>query len=122
MYCFRALVCKTVAKLRTKWDTSDIYGPHTNEKLLGRWFRETGRRNEIFLATKFGNCLDANGRHIVRGDFAYVKEACQGSLERLGVNVIDLYYQHRVDNKVPIEETVSAMIELKNEGKMCYQC
>jgi aryl-alcohol dehydrogenase-like predicted oxidoreductase len=67
---------------------------------LGKWFKETGRRDEIFLATKFGNLRDAKGSPIVRGDAAWVKEACAGSLERLGVDVIDLYYQHRVDDKV----------------------
>ncbi|KAF2095953.1 aldo-keto reductase [Rhizodiscina lignyota] len=104
----------------TFWDTSDIYGPHTNELLLGKWFKETGRRKEIFLATKFGNCRDASGQPTVRGEPAYVKEACAGSLKRLGVDVIDLYYQHRVDDKVPIEETVGAMAELKKEGKIRY--
>jgi aryl-alcohol dehydrogenase-like predicted oxidoreductase len=103
-----------------KWDTSDIYGPHTNEKLIGKWFKETGRRKDIFLCTKFGNCRDANGNPTVRGDPKWVKEACAGSLERLGIDVIDLYYQHRVDDKVPIEETVGAMVELKKEGKIRY--
>jgi aryl-alcohol dehydrogenase-like predicted oxidoreductase len=97
-----------------------VYGPHTNEKLLGKWFKETGRRSEIFLCTKFGNLRDAQGKHLVRGDAAYVKEACAGSLSRLGIDQIDLYYQHRVDDKVPIEETVGAMVELKNEGKIRY--
>ncbi|KAK3677149.1 hypothetical protein LTR78_002687 [Recurvomyces mirabilis] len=102
------------------WDTSDIYGPHTNEQLLGKWFKDTGRRNEIFLATKFGNCRDAQGNMAVRGDKEYVKKACHDSLERLGTDRIDLYYQHRVDNKTPIEETVQAMVDLKNEGKIRY--
>lgn len=101
------------------WDTSDVYGPHTNEQLIGKWFKETGRRNEIFLCTKFGN-LRVNGKPAVRGDAAYVKEACQASLERLNTDHIDLYYQHRVDEKVPIEETVQAMAELKKEGKIKY--
>ncbi|KAJ4355478.1 uncharacterized protein N0V89_003494 [Didymosphaeria variabile] len=104
----------------TFWDTSDIYGPHTNEKLLGKWFAQTGRRSEIFLATKFANHIDENGNHAVRGDREYVKQACKASLERLGVEHIDLYYQHRVDTTVPIEETVSAMAELKKEGKIRY--
>ncbi|KAK2615611.1 hypothetical protein N8I77_002355 [Diaporthe amygdali] len=104
----------------TFWDTSDIYGPHTNEKLLGKWFKETGRRKEIFLATKFANYMDPNGNMSVRGDAPYVKEACAASLERLGVDQIDLYYQHRVDDKTPIEETVKAMAELKAEGKIRY--
>ena len=103
----------------TLWDTSDIYGPYTNEKLLGEWFKETGRRKEIFLCTKFGN-IRINGQPAVRGDKEYVHQACRDSLKRLGVEQIDLYYQHRVDDKVPIEETVGAMVELKNEGKIRY--
>ncbi|KAK0365769.1 hypothetical protein LTS16_021307 [Friedmanniomyces endolithicus] len=102
----------------TFWDTSDIYGPHTNEKLIGKWFNDTGRRKEIFLASKFGNLRDAQGNPTVRGDKEYVKKACHDSLERLGIDQIDLYYQHRVDDKVPIEETVGAMVELKKEGKI----
>ena len=103
----------------TFWDTSDVYGPHTNELLLGKWFAQTGRRSEIFLATKFGNVF-VDGKHVVRGEAAYVKEACAASLKRLGVETIDLYYQHRVDPNTPIEETVQAMKELKNEGKIRY--
>lgn len=102
----------------TFWDTSDIYGPFENEKLIGRWFKKTGRRNEIFLASKFANVFDAEGKMQVRGDAAYVHEACAASLERLGVDHIDLYYQHRVDSKTPIEETVRAMAELKKSGKI----
>lgn len=101
------------------WDSSDVYGPHTNEQLIGKWFKETGRRNEIFLCTKFGN-LRVDGKPAVRGDKEYVREACLASLERLQTDHIDLYYQHRVDNKVPIEETVQAMVELKKEGKIKY--
>jgi len=97
----------------------DIYGPFTNEKLIGRWFKETGRRNEIFLATKFANTF-VDGKMVVRGDKEYVKEACAASLERLGINHIDLYYQHRVDSNTPIEETVQAMADLKKEGKIRY--
>ena len=103
----------------TLWDTSDVYGPHTNEQLLGRWFKETGRRKDIFLCTKFGNVM-VNGQHVVRGDPAWVREACDASLKRLGIDMIDLYYQHRVDDKVPIEETVKAMAELKKQGKIRY--
>ncbi|RDW67581.1 aldo-keto reductase YakC-2 [Coleophoma cylindrospora] len=103
----------------TFWDTSDIYGPHTNELLLGKWFAETGRRKEIFLATKFANTMK-DGQMLVRGDAPYVKEACAASLARLGVECIDLYYQHRVDSNTPIEETVQAMAELKKEGKIRY--
>ncbi|KAK4549029.1 hypothetical protein LTR36_007485 [Oleoguttula mirabilis] len=104
----------------TFWDTSDVYGPHTNEKLIGKWFKDTGRRKEIFLATKFGNLRDAEGKPTVRGDKEWVKQACKESLERLGIDQVDLYYQHRVDSKVPIEETVQAMVDLKNEGKIRY--
>ena len=103
----------------TLWDTSDVYGPHTNEQLIGKWFKETGRRDEIFLCSKFGN-LRVDGKPAVRGDPKYVKEACQASLDRLNTDHIDLYYQHRVDDKVPIEETVKAMAELKKEGKIKY--
>ncbi|KAJ4393956.1 hypothetical protein N0V93_003173 [Gnomoniopsis smithogilvyi] len=103
----------------TFWDTSDLYGPFTNEKLIGRWFKETGRRNEIFLASKFGNKFQ-DGKMVVDGTPEYVKKACNDSLERLGVERIDLYYQHRVDPDTPIEKTVQAMAELKAEGKIRY--
>ncbi|KAF2246306.1 Aldo/keto reductase [Trematosphaeria pertusa] len=99
------------------WDTSDAYGD--NEKILGRWFRETGRRDEIFLATKFGVKRTDTGMVII-GKPEYVKEACESSLQRLGTNRIDLYYQHRVDPATPIEKTVGAMAELKKEGKIRY--
>lgn len=102
----------------TFWDTSDVYGAGKNEELIGRWFKETGRRDEIFLASKFAMTLDAQGVPTVRGDREYVHAACNASLERLGVDRIDLYYQHRVDPEVPIEETVEAMAELKAQGKI----
>lgn len=89
----------------TFWDTSDIYGPFTNEKLIGKWFKETGRRDEIFLASKFGNIFQ-DGKMVVNGTPEYVKKACSDSLERLGVDHIDLYYQHRVDPDTPVEKTV----------------
>lgn len=89
----------------TFWDTSDIYGPFTNEKLIGRWFKETGRRDEIFLASKFANRF-VDGKMEVNGRPEYVTEACAASLERLGTDRIDLYYQHRVDPDTPIEKTV----------------
>jgi aryl-alcohol dehydrogenase-like predicted oxidoreductase len=101
------------------WVTSDFYGPFTNEKLVGRWFKETGRRNEIFLVTKFAMKV-ANGKREVCGKPEYVKEACEASLERLGTDRIDLYCQHRVDPDTPIEKTVEAMAELKKEGKIRY--
>jgi len=100
-------------------DTSDMYGPHTNERLVGSTI--AGRRDEVFLATKFGIKLEiVNGRpqRSVDGSPAYVHSACEGSLERLGVEHIDLYYQHRVDPKTPIEETVGAMAELVAQGKV----
>ncbi|KAI0517604.1 aldo-keto reductase [Xylaria bambusicola] len=103
----------------TFWDTADMYGPFTNEKLIGKWFKETGRRNEIFLATKFANRI-VDGNWEITGDPAYVKEACNASLERLQTDHIDLYYQHRIDPKTPIEHTVQAMAELKKEGKIRY--
>jgi aryl-alcohol dehydrogenase-like predicted oxidoreductase len=100
-------------------DTSDMYGPHTNERLVGRAI--AGRRDEVFLATKFGIKLDMAAqppRREIDGSAAYVRAACEASLERLGVEHIDLYYQHRVDPKTPIEETVGAMAELVKEGKV----
>ncbi|HEX6459338.1 MAG TPA: aldo/keto reductase, partial [Thermoleophilaceae bacterium] len=98
-------------------DTADMYGPFTNEKLVGRAI--AGRRDEVVLATKFGNVRGPNGERLgVRGDPDYVREACDASLERLGVDHIDLYYQHRVDRTVPIEETVGAMKELVEAGKV----
>ncbi len=102
-------------------DTSDMYGPHTNEELLGRALR--GRREEVFLASKFGIKIVPGGpgepwRRSIDGSPAYVREACEGSLRRLGVEHIDLYYQHRVDPTTPIEETVGAMAELVGEGKI----
>src|SRR5919107_1229873 len=98
-------------------DTADMYGPFTNEKLVGRAIAD--RRDQVVIATKFGNVRGENGERLgVRGDPAYVRQACEASLERLGVDRIDLYYQHRVDPKVPIEETVGAMAELVQEGKV----
>jgi len=98
-------------------DTADMYGPFTNEELVGRVI--AGRRDEVVLATKFGNVRGPNGERLgVRGDPEYVREACEASLRRLGIDAIDLYYQHRVDPKVPIEETVGAMAELVEQGKV----
>jgi len=101
------------------FDTADMYGPFTNERLVGRALRE--RRDEVVLATKFGNVRGENGERLgIRGDAAYVHQACDASLERLGVDHIDLYYQHRVDPETPIEETVGAMKELVEAGKVRY--
>jgi aryl-alcohol dehydrogenase-like predicted oxidoreductase len=100
-------------------DTADMYGPYTNERLVGRAVR--GRRDSVVVATKFGNARSESGEFLgVRGDPDYVRQACEDSLERLGVDVIDLYYQHRVDPEVPIEETVGAMAELVAAGKVRY--
>jgi aryl-alcohol dehydrogenase-like predicted oxidoreductase len=100
-------------------DTADMYGSGRNEQLVGRAIK--GRRDEVFLATKFGNVRGPNGEFMgVRGDPDYVFEACDASLQRLGVDVIDLYYQHRVDVNVPIEETVGAMAQLVDEGKVRF--
>src|ERR687893_2467188 len=98
-------------------DTADMYGPFTNEKLLGKAIQ--GRRDQVVLATKFGNERREDGSWVgVNGKPEYVREACDASLGRLGVDTIDLYYQHRVDPEVPIEETVGAMKELVEAGKV----
>jgi len=99
-------------------DTSDMYGPHTNERLVGGAI--AARRDEVFLATKFGIKLEPGNppKRSIDGSPAYVRSACEGSLRRLGVEHIDLYYQHRVDPRTPIEETVGAMAELIAEGKV----
>jgi len=100
-------------------DTADMYGPFTNEVLVGKAIRD--RRDRVVLATKFGNVRGPNGEFLgIRGDADYVREACDASLKRLGVEHIDLYYQHRVDPAVPIEETVGAMAELVKAGKVRY--
>jgi aryl-alcohol dehydrogenase-like predicted oxidoreductase len=101
-------------------DTSDAYGPHTNEVLVGKAIK--GRRQQVFLATKFGivrDPADPNARGL-DGSPAYVRKSAEGSLRRLGVETIDLYYQHRVDPKTPIEETVGAMARLVEEGKVRF--
>src|SRR3982750_1307858 len=100
-------------------DTADMYGPFKNEELVGRAIRD--RRDQVFLATKFGNVRGPAGEFLgVRGDPDYVRSACEASLKRLNVEVIDLYYQHRVDPNVPIEDTVGEMSRLKEEGKVRY--
>jgi aryl-alcohol dehydrogenase-like predicted oxidoreductase len=100
-------------------DTADVYGPHTNEVLVGKAIK--GRRDRVILATKFGNVRDRGGKWVgVNGRPEYVKQACDASLQRLGVDVIDLYYQHRVDRSTPIEETVGAMADLVQAGKVRY--
>lgn len=98
-------------------DTADMYGPFTNEELVGRAIK--GRRDEVILATKFGNMRGAEGQFLgVNGTPAYVAASCDASLRRLGVDEIDLYYQHRVDANTPIEETVGAMSRLVEQGKV----
>ncbi len=101
-------------------DTADIYGPHTNEELVGRAIK--GRRDEVFLATKFGILRDPRDPSVRGFDSRpeYVRRAVDGSLRRLGVTTIDLYYQHRVDPKVPIEDTVGALADLVRAGKVRY--
>ncbi len=100
-------------------DTADMYGPFTNERFVGQAIR--GRRDRVVIATKFGNVRDEQGNHLgIDGSPEYVRKACDASLRRLGVDHIDLYYQHRVDNNVPIEETVGAMAELVKQGKVRY--
>lgn len=103
----------------TLLDTADMYGPFTNEQLVGRAIRD--RRDQVVLATKFGNVRNTDGQFVgVSGKPEYVHQACDASLQRLGVDVIDLYYQHRVDPTVPIEETIGAMAELVQQGKVRY--
>ena len=98
-------------------DTADMYGPFTNEKLVGRAI--AGRGDTVVLATKFGNVRGENGERLgIDGSPEYVRKACDASLRRLGTDHIDLYYQHRVDQTVPIEETVGAMAELVQQGKV----
>jgi aryl-alcohol dehydrogenase-like predicted oxidoreductase len=100
-------------------DTADMYGSGRNEQLVGRAIAD--RRDKVVLATKFGNVRGPKGEFLgVRGDAKYVRECCEASLTRLKVDVIDLYYQHRVDPKVPIEETVGAMAELVRAGKVRF--
>jgi len=100
----------------TLLDTADMYGPHTNERLVGAAI--AARREQVVLATKFGNVVNADGSRSVNGRPEYVRSACDASLQRLGVDHIDLYYQHRVDPDTPIEETIGAMAELVAAGKV----
>ena len=101
-------------------DTADIYGPFTNEELVGRAIR--GKREQVLIATKFGNVRDPNTRAFlgVNGKPEYVRQACDASLKRLGIDTIDLYYQHRVDRNTPIEDTVGAMADLVRAGKVRF--
>ncbi|KDR78218.1 hypothetical protein GALMADRAFT_245281 [Galerina marginata CBS 339.88] len=102
----------------TNWDSADVYGD--SEDLVGKWFKRTGKRNEIFLATKFGINRTKEAKKPINGDPEYVTSAVEKSLKRLGIETIDLYYLHRADATVPIETTVVAMAELVKEGKVRY--
>jgi len=114
-----ATIHRAIDRGITFFDTSDVYGPFTNEQLVGRALR--GRRDGVVLATKFGNVRSADGKWLgIDGRPEYVRQSCDASLQRLGVATIDLYYQHRVDRKVPIEETVGAMADLVRAGKVRY--
>jgi aryl-alcohol dehydrogenase-like predicted oxidoreductase len=100
-------------------DTADMYGPFTNEQLVGKAIKD--RRDQVIVATKFGNVRSAEGGFLgISGKPEYVRQCCDASLQRLGIDVIDLYYQHRVDVTVPIEETIGAMAELVQAGKVRY--
>src|SRR2546421_10309364 len=101
-------------------DTADMYGPYTNEELVGRAIR--GRRNEVIIATKFGIVRDPANPNVrgVSGRPDYLRRSCEGSLKRLGIDTIDLYYQHRVDPQTPIDQTVGAVADLVGEGKVRY--
>ncbi|MCM1965116.1 aldo/keto reductase [Streptomyces sp. G1] len=115
----RATICEALDRGVTFLDTADMYGPHTNEELVGRAI--AGRRHEVFLATKFGVVRDADPRaRKVDSTPAYAKRACEASLKRLGVDHLDLFYLHRRDPGVPIEDTVGAMAELVHEGKVRF--
>ncbi|KAF0893598.1 hypothetical protein E2562_027323 [Oryza meyeriana var. granulata] len=113
-----AFIHHAVASGVTLLDTSDIYGPHTNELLLGKAL-QGGVRDKVELATKFGISY-ADGKREIRGDPSYVRAACEGSLKRLGVDCVDLYYQHRIDKRVPVEVTIGELKKLVEEGKTKY--
>lgn len=109
-----SLIHHAISRGVTSLDTSDFYGPFTNEVLIGKAIK--GIREKVQLATKFGVTF-ADGKPEIRGDAAYVRAACEESLKRLDVDYIDLYYQHRIDTKVPIEVTVGELKKLVEEGK-----
>lgn len=123
----------------TNWDSADVYmdrfappfhppiyinppetDPPPSEDLIGKWFARTGKRSDIFLATKFANIINPDGTRSLRSDPAYVRQACLKSLSRLNISTIDLYYCHRADGKTPIEHTVQAMADLQKEGLIKY--
>src|ERR1700736_3417521 len=113
-----SLIHRALALGVTFLDTADVYGPHTNERTVGKAI--AGRRDSVVLATKFGIVREPGAARSVNGSPEYVRASCEASLKRLGVEFIDLYYQHRVDPKVPIEETVGAMAQLVGQGKARY--
>ncbi|PYP61462.1 MAG: aldo/keto reductase [Gemmatimonadetes bacterium] len=114
-----ATIARAIELGVTFLDTADMYGPFTNEELVGRAIK--GRRDDVVIATKFGNMRSSDGAYLgVNGSPDYVRSACEGSLRRLGVDHIDLYYQHRVDPNTPIEDTVGAMGQLVAQGKVRY--
>ncbi|KAI9712073.1 MAG: hypothetical protein M1820_001782 [Bogoriella megaspora] len=102
----------------TFWDTADMYG--NNEEVLGRWFKRTGKRNEVFLASKFGIRMENREFKGLDSSAEYCKRACESSLEKLGTDYIDLYYAHRLNPETPIEETMRALVELRAQGKIKY--
>ncbi|KAI1081396.1 putative aldo/keto reductase [Whalleya microplaca] len=102
----------------TNWDSSDLYGD--SEQLLGKWFKRTGKRDQIFLASKFGFVKGAPNFSVIDSSYEYAKRACAESLAVMGVDHIDLYYMHRANAKTPIEQTMRALAELKAEGKIKY--
>ncbi|KEY73427.1 hypothetical protein S7711_06846 [Stachybotrys chartarum IBT 7711] len=102
----------------TFWDTADVY--FDSEDVVGKWFAKSGKRKDIFLATKFALKMSEDNKLIADTSPEYVRAACERSLQRLGIDKIDLYYCHRVDGKTPIEETMKALVELKSEGKIDY--
>uniref|UniRef100_A0A9I9DFU1 NADP-dependent oxidoreductase domain-containing protein n=1 Tax=Cucumis melo TaxID=3656 RepID=A0A9I9DFU1_CUCME len=114
-----ALIHHAVDHGITLLDTSDIYGPFTNEILVGKALKD-GYRDKVELATKFGNTFADDGKREIRGDPAYVRAACEASLKRLDVECIDLYYQHRIDTRVPVEVTIGELKKLVEEGKIKY--
>ncbi|XVE84611.1 hypothetical protein DITRI_Ditri17bG0026400 [Diplodiscus trichospermus] len=115
-----ALIHHAINSGVTHLDTADMYGPHTNEILIGKALKD-GARDRVELATKFGLIYHADvGKMEIHGDPAYVRAACEGSLKRLGVDCIDLYYQHRIDTRVPIEVTMGELKKLVEEGKVKY--
>src|SRR5437667_4658553 len=113
-----ATIHRAIERGITLLDTADVYGPFKNEELVGRAIR--GKRDKLVIATKFGIVRDPNNPKArgVSGRPEYVRKSCEASLKRLGIDVIDLYYQHRVDPNTPTEETVGAMAEIEREGKI----